>query len=241
MCGRFTLTTADYESVARAFEAAFDPTGATAWRPRYNVAPTDPHPIVVSEPDGRRMQWGRWGLVPPWARGKAKPPILINARSESVATKSSFSSAFFERRCIVPADGFFEWTGPKGKRRPLWFHPESGEVIAFAGLYTDHRDRETGDLVRTFTIITVDPNEMVSRVHDRMPAILEPDAIEPWLTAQSPEDDSQRQAFADALVGLLGPVPDDELVQTEVSPRVNDVHNDDPDCLVPVQPELFQT
>jgi putative SOS response-associated peptidase YedK len=147
----------------------------------------------------------------------------VNARAETVQRLSPFRDAFKERRCVVPADGFFEWTGPKEDRRPIWFHREDGGLILFAGLYESWRP-SPHEWERTFTILTTTPNALLESVHNRMPVILEDDAVDEWLyTRQS----------ADSLMELLKPAREGLLTGTPVSNRVNSVKNDDPECLAP--------
>jgi putative SOS response-associated peptidase YedK len=199
-----TLTRQDLADVAAELDAQLDLAGAE-YRPRYNVAPTDPHWIVLLR-GGRLLTPARWGLV------TSRNPAVINVRAETAARR--FRQAFEQRRCIVPADGFYEWTGPAGKRRPIWFHSADGRLLAFAGFYEASPD---GSMA--FTILTTDPSEEVARVHDRMPVVLPPDAIDAWLEKGAKE--------------LLVPAPAGFLVGTPANPRVNSVANDDPECLVP--------
>ena len=145
----------------------------------------------------------------------------INARAETVQRLPPFREAFSRRRCVVPADGFLEWTGSKEDRRPIWFHRSDGGLILFAGLYESWRP-SPAEKERTFTIITTEPNSLMEPIHNRMPVILEEDAIDEWLYARQ---------TSDSLMQLLRPARDGLLVATAVSPRVNSVKNDDPDCL----------
>lgn len=220
MCGRFTLTTDDYAAVAEAFGARVEPEVLAAARPRFNVAPTDRHPIVVADPDARRLVLGQWGLKSLRDRDKPRPPIQINARAETVASRGLFRSAFERHRCVVVADGFFEWTGPKHDRRPMWFHPPGGGPLAFAGIFLPWPGDDGP--VPCFCIVTTAANDLVAPVHDRMPVVLAAGDVDAWLDGRSDTA---------ALQQLLRPAPDDRLIATPVSPRVNDVRNDDPGCL----------
>jgi putative SOS response-associated peptidase YedK len=220
MCGRFTLT---YEVEQLAAELGVPPETLLDYRPRYNVAPTDPHWIVRARYEDREALAARWGLVNFWMKDRKQAFKNINARAETIQKTRSFREAFKERRCVVPADGFFEWTGAKDARKPIWFHRPEGGLIYFAGLYESWRP-SPDEKERTFTIITTEPNSLVEPIHDRMPVILEEDAIDHWLY--------ERQEPA-ALMELLRPIRDELLVATYVSTRVNSVKNDDAACLEP--------
>jgi putative SOS response-associated peptidase YedK len=201
MCGRMTLTRKELSEVADALGAEVEPELVETYRPRYNLPPTDPHLVVVSAGAARRLQSARWCFG---------PSRLINARAETAPTNGLFKGAFAERRCLVPADGFYEWIGGKGQRQPVWFHAHPGELFTFAGLL----DRGGG-----FVVLTVAANDEVRPVHDRMPALLFGAARDAWL------------ARPDA--ALLRPAPPGHLERSLASPRVNSVANDDPDCLRP--------
>jgi putative SOS response-associated peptidase YedK len=209
MCGRYSLTDKDIGVVADALGAHYDDELAAAHKPRYNVAPTQAAPIVTLEDRGRVLSLARWGFV-----GEHDRKLAINARSESVAARPGIRDAFASRRCVVPADGFFEWRGEKSARQPIWFHRPDGQLLFFAGLWQAGTNGAP-----TFIVLTTKPNDLVKPVHDRMPAILTASEAGEWL--KRPD------------VKLLGPVANDYLVATPVSARVNDVKNDDPDCLAP--------
>ncbi len=210
MCGRFTLTVADVAELARELSAELDRLRAGDYRPRYNVAPTDGHWVVRRVDGGRRLSPARFGFTVP---GRAP---LINARAETAERLATFRRPFREGRCLVPADGFYEWTGPAGARRPLWFHPSGGGLLLLAGLWRE----EKGELA--FVILTTPAGPDVARIHDRMPAVLSADAAEAWL--ERPD------------AALLAPAPEGWLRSREVSPRVNAVANDDPGLLDPLPP-----
>jgi putative SOS response-associated peptidase YedK len=233
-----TLTTDDYVAVADALGAVVDPADLAAARPRYNVAPTDPHPVVLVQGDERVLRWGLWGVTPRRQTKKGRAPLLINARAETVLERGLFRSAFLRNRCIVPADGFFEWTGPKNARRPIWYHAPGRGVLALAGLCLPSTDERTGEVSSHFLVLTTAANDLIAPVHDRMPAMLAGDAIDLWLRAM-PADPDDRDAFAHTLLDRLAPAPADALVAERVSARVNDVRNDDAECLRPPDPELF--
>lgn len=217
MCARFTLTEKDARKVAAELGALLRPEHAALWRPRYNVAPTDVHWAVRSRADGKELVPARWTY------GADKDAAsIVNARSETAARLGLFKHAFAKRRCLVPADGFFEWTGARDARRPLWYHPRAAGLVLFAGLYEEREPAELG-----FTILTVPANVLIAPVHDRMPALLTPQEAEEWL---APTTTPERLAL------LLAPAPDDRLVATPVSRRVNSVANDDAECLAPAAP-----
>jgi putative SOS response-associated peptidase YedK len=208
MCGRITLTTPSLHLIAEELRARVWAEGAPPYKPRYNVAPTQLHWIVREDAGERVLLPAGWGFQ---SRGGR---LLINARSETAASKPSFRHAFRDRRCAVVADGFYEWTGPAKARRPLWFHPPDGGLLLLAGLWEDE-----GEAPPRFTVLTTDANEVVAQAHDRMPVLLPPERLDVWL----------READQDLLV----PAPPESLQVREVSPRVNAVANDDPDCLGP--------
>jgi putative SOS response-associated peptidase YedK len=230
MCGRFTLTTADYDAVAEALEAEVDPALAARYRPRFNVAPTDAHPVLVAgETKPRRLTWAKWGIVPPPRPGAARPGLQINVRSEGIL-RGYVRGAFARHRCAIVADGFYEWTGPKNARRPIRFHAPDGGLFVFAAVFLPQSDPKTGERGPHFAILTTEANDLVRGVHNRMPVILAPSDIDAWLhPGDAPEDLARLQA-------LLVPPPDDRLVATPASSRVNDVKNDDAQCLVPSDP-----
>jgi putative SOS response-associated peptidase YedK len=232
MCGRYTLTR--HEDAVTDLQASL---GISAqgewWRARYNVAPTQPAPVVFRLDGGPRMlELFRWGLVPFWAGNDIKkPPPMINARSESLEHKQFFREALAERRCLVPADGFFEWRHEDGKAKPkpIYFHRARKQIIAFAGLWaraqTSHGDQ------LSFTIITGKPNELIRSVHDRMPLVLPESAYDAWL------DPAVDGAAARALL-VTPPVGD--WIGEPVSPHVNKATNDDPECIAPAPAEPAQ-
>jgi putative SOS response-associated peptidase YedK len=222
MCGRFTLTREDAQQLA--LELGVDAESLSDYKPRYNIAPTDPHWIVRMKYEERELLPARWGLVNSWAKDAKRAAKQINAKAETLTERAVFREAFAQRRCVVPADGFFEWTGPKAARQPVWFHREDGGLILFAGLYEYWR--KEGEWERTFTIVTTEPNDLLAQVHDRMPVILPEGIVDGWLDPN--EEDSGK------LRGLLVPAADGVLIATRVSSRANSVKNDDPGVLEPV-------
>ena len=224
MCGRFTLTYQEAQELADQLGVPVEALSERDYKRRFNIAPTDQHWIVRQRREEREIMPAKWGLVNSWAKDAKRAAAQINARAETLAKTPAFRDAYQKRRCVVPADGFFEWTGSKDNRRPLWFHRSEGGLILFAGLYESWQ-KEPGEWQRTFTIITTEANALMEPVHNRMPVILEDQAIDDWLF---PETEASR------LRELLRPAPEDMLIATPVSQRVNSVKNDDPECLVEV-------
>jgi putative SOS response-associated peptidase YedK len=165
----------------------------------------------------------RWGFVPRWAADPDSGPRPVNAKAETVATRAPFKDSFRDRRCLVPADGFYEWLAENGKKVARHFRLRSGGPFAFAGIW-DTWERDGREPVRTCALITVPANETVRPVHDRMPAILTPDRFDAWLDPATPTPD---------LLALQTPLPADLLEAVRVGPAVNRVANDGPECLVP--------
>jgi putative SOS response-associated peptidase YedK len=225
MCGRYTLAIT-YRELAEELGVAFDPAIEQAYRPRYNIAPTDGNLVLCEHEDALALVPARFGLVNFWAKDLSGAARQINARAETVRDKPAFREAFEHRRCIVPADGFYEWRKDGGKTKtPFWFHPTEGKLLRFAGLYETWKDKATGQRLRTFAIITTGANDLVGPIHDRMPAILAPEDARVWLSAAPDE------AFA-----LLRPAPEDALEAKRVSHHVGNVRNDDPSLLVADEP-----
>ena len=215
MCGRFTL--ADPRQLALRYDLA----ELADLAPRFNVAPTQPVPAVVSTGGGRLVHM-RWGLVPSWAKDLSIGSRMINARAESLETRPAFRDALRARRCLVLADGFFEWKKEGRDRRPFHLRLATAEPFAFAGLWDEWRAPD-GALVRSCTIVTTDPNALVAPLHDRMPAILLAESEARWL-------DPTVQDLAD-LVDILQPYPSHLMETFEVAKVVNNVANDVPACV----------
>ncbi len=219
MCGRFTLTRSAAE-IAEHFGLGSVPELA----PRFNVAPTQDVPSVRLRSTGERvLELRRWGLVPPWAKDVAAGARLINARVESVAERPAFRDALRSRRCLVPADGFYEWQGRAGRRRPHHLALPGGGLFAIAGLYARWLG-PGGEVVDSCTLLTRPAAGAVSALHDRMPLIVDPDGYEAWL-GRADDPAPLLAALPEALGGTL--------VARAVDTRVNDVRNDDPACLEP--------
>jgi putative SOS response-associated peptidase YedK len=226
MCSRYNLT-----SPPEAVRAAFGYADTPNFPARYDIAPTQPIPVVLRDSSGsRRFRLMRWGLLPPFVKDPKSFPTLINARFEEVLKKPSFRNAVRRRRCLIPADGFYEWTGPKGKRRPFHLHAREPRLIAFAGLYETWQDPEGGEL-DTVVILTCAANRTVSALHDRMPVVLLPDQYEDWL-------DAQRVSAEEALT-MIGPAADDLFAAVELDPKINNARNDEPGIQEPLQPLLL--
>jgi putative SOS response-associated peptidase YedK len=204
---------------------------------RYNIAPTQ-EVLAVREVDGtREAAMLRWGLIPSWSKEPGGGPPMINARSETLAEKPMFRTAYRRRRCIIPADGFYEWKqaagGAKGKKQPYYIHRPDGGVFGFAGLWErwgESSTGETGGGIESCTIVTTVANRTLAELHDRMPVILAPGDYAMWLDS-AVEEPSKLQY-------LLTPCGEDELVAEPVSTHVNRVANEDPQC-VAVERSLF--
>jgi putative SOS response-associated peptidase YedK len=225
MCGRYRLSRRK-----QIIEEHFDSvSGEEDWSPRYNVAPTQPVPIIRQHPKEPRRELSlvRWGLIPWWAKDSSGAARMINARSETAATLPAFRDALIARRCLVPADGFYEWKRAGNARYPYCFEVNDGELFAFAGLWERWTD-QAGKVLETCTILTTTPNAVTSAVHDRMPVILSPDAYDLWLDP----------GFADvtAVADVLKPYGARAMRAFPVSAWVNHVANDDAECSAPVEP-----
>ena len=231
MCGRY-VAAAPPSEIAKYFAAAA-PT-ETVLEPSYNVAPTNEVYAVVERDDERRLEPLRWGLVPLWAKDLAIGSKMINARAEGIAKKNAYRHAFRKQRCIIPADGFYEWKVVEGQKRkqPMFIHRVDGEPLAFAGLWETWRGPERNDEpLYTCTIITTSANETMAPVHNRMPVILPPDRWEEWL-------DPDMQDI-DELEKFLLPAPSSLLTLYPVSTGVNHVRNKGPELIIP-QAELSE-
>lgn len=222
-----TLAVQSYKDLAEYFHASVDPAAEAFYKPRYNIAPMSAHLVLRMNDGQREIVPARWGLINYWAKDRSVGSRQINARAETARTKPAYRDAFERRRCVVPADGFYEWSGPKGARKPLWFHPAAGGLLSLAGLYETWKDPATGEPVKTFTVLTTAANEFIARIHDRMPAILMPEDVDRWLATSADGDPSN----AEQASALLKPAPSDVLVARPVSSRVNGVGYDGPDLL----------
>ncbi|MFL5906916.1 MAG: SOS response-associated peptidase [Solirubrobacterales bacterium] len=220
MCGRYTLTDPDPRLLR--FRFGLRESVEIDQPPRYNVAPTDPVLAIRLDAEARREPGVlRWGLIPHYADPDSFDRLLINARAETIAEAPAFRDAFRSHRCLIVADGFYEWREEETGKRPVWIRRQSGEPFAFAGLWARAR-RGDGSSVHSCAIVTCSPGEVVAPIHDRMPVILEPEAEAVWLGPEASEDELRE---------LL--VPTDDLSLTEVSDAVNDVRQDGPEVIEP--------
>ena len=218
MCGRYTLRT-PVDSLAERFEIDDHPSSIL---PSYNIAPTQEVAAVVEE-DERRLDLLRWGLVPSWAKDPEMGNRMINARGETVSEKPSFRKAFKTRRCLILADGFYEWQKTDNGKQPYYVRMQDASPFAFAGLWETWNG--DGDEMRTCAIITTEANDLMREIHHRMPVILHPEDYEMWLDPNFEEKEP--------LIALLKPYPDEAMEAYSVSRRVNRPANDEPGCIEP--------
>jgi len=225
MCGRFTLKTP-----ANQLLLAFGLDSALPLVPRYNIAPTQSVPVIHASEGGREMAMMHWGLIPSWSKAPDAGGRLINARAETVAEKPAFRASFKTRRCLVPADGYYEWIAAGRKKQPYWIHRADEQPFAFAGLWDLWRP-EAGEPLTSCTIVTTDANDATREIHDRMPVILDPVDYDRWLDP----------ALSDParLLPLLRPYEGGELRVDPVSTFVNNARNEGPECLDPGAKTLF--
>lgn len=221
MCGRYT-TAAALGPLTKAFPFVHFPDALPL---HYNVAPTQAVPVIASD-NAEQVQFFQWGLIPSWAKDPAIGNRMINARAETLAEKPSFRTAFKRRRCLVLADGFYEWRKePRGAKTPFYFRLKGREPFAFAGLWEEWTDPATASPLRSCTIITTSANEMLKPIHERMPVILHRVDDRSWLSPEtSPQD----------LTQLLAAYPADAMEAIQVSTLVNNPRNDMPECMQPV-------
>jgi putative SOS response-associated peptidase YedK len=219
MCGRYVITSAP-EAIRRLFRYADQPN----FPPRYNVAPTQPVPIVRLAEGQRSFALVRWGLIPSWVKDPRTFSLLINARAESVNDKPAFRAAMRRRRCLFPADGFYEWKTDGARKRPHFVRLKAGGPMAFAGLWETWTG-PNGEEQESAALITTPANRTCAAVHDRMPAIVEPGAFDLWLDSANVETTTA--------AALLVPARDGLLEVIEVSPAVNRVVNDSPALIEP--------
>jgi putative SOS response-associated peptidase YedK len=218
MCGRYTLKTPVSE-LAERFEIEDSPSSIT---PSYNIAPTQQVATVLAENGKRKLEMLHWGLIPSWAKDPEIGNRMINARAETVAEKPSYRKAFQERRCLILADGFYEWQKTDNGKQPFYIRMQDESPFAFAGLWESWRN---GREIRSCTIITTAPNELAAPIHNRMPVILDPEDYEMWL---DPDFDER-----DPLTSLLKPYPADVMEAYPVSRRVNKPSNNEPGVIEP--------
>jgi putative SOS response-associated peptidase YedK len=226
MCGRFTLTQSP-ELVAELFELEDLPQFVAG----FNIAPTQPVPVIrlaearSSKLAQRHFDFLYWGLIPSWAKDPSMGARMINARSETVTEKPSFRTAFKRRRCLIVADGFYEWQKVGSKKQPYYFHLDDHRPFGFAGLW-ERWHSPAGDEIESCTILTTAANELMRPIHDRMPVILPPQLQAQWL---DPTQDGTK------LLPLLQPYPEAEMHSYPVSTAVNSPKHDSPDCILPLE------
>jgi len=219
MCGRYRLSRRK-----QIIEEHFDSiSGEEDWIPRYNIAPTQPVPIIRQNPKEpvRQLSLVRWGLIPSWAKVASGAAMMINARSETAGTKPAFRDALKSRRCLVPADGFYEWQRTGKMKQPFCFEVNDGALFAFAGLWDRWKD-PNGTWIKSCSILTTTPNAVTTNIHDRMPVILYPNNYDLWL--------DPGMTNVGAASDLLKPYDAGAMRCYPVSTRINHVANDDEDC-----------
>ena len=223
MCGRYRLS-----RHKQIIEEYFDASGDGDWTPRYNIAPTQPVPVVRQHPKEPKRVFSlmRWGLIPSWATDTKASASMINARSETAATKPAFRDPMKFRRCLVPADGFYEWRKSGKTRQPFCFAMNDAELFAFAAVWDGWRG-PTGSWIKSCAILTTTPNAVTSPVHDRMPVILRKEDYDLWL--------DPGMTNVEAVSDLLKPFDARLMRSHPVSERVNQVANDDETCATPVE------
>ena len=224
MCGRYRLSRSK-QLVDEYFDTVSD---GCEWTPRYNIAPTQPVPVVRQKPKEpiRELSLIRWGLIPSWAKDSSSAASMINARSETAGTKPAFRDAFKSRRCLIVADGFYEWQRLGKTKQPYCFEVGNAELFAFAGIWDRWRD-SSGNTVETCSILTTTPNAVTSAVHDRMPVILDSDSYDLWLDPGMQDANSASELLKPYDAHLMRCYP--------ISTRINHVVNDDKDCSAPVE------
>jgi putative SOS response-associated peptidase YedK len=228
MCGRYRLSRRK-QLVEEYFGSV---SGEDGWNPRYNAAPTQPVPIIRQNPKEPRRELSivRWGLIPSWAKDMSGAAMMINARSETAATKPAFRDPLTNHRCLIPADGFYEWQRNGKVKQPFCFEVNDGELFAFAGLW-DRWKGPSGQWLKSCSILTTSPNAVTSAVHDRMPVILDPDNYDLWL---DPGMHDMR-----AVSDMLKPYDARQMRCYPISTRINHAANDDEACSAPF--ELTET
>jgi putative SOS response-associated peptidase YedK len=222
MCGRYTL-----KSPVERLAEKFHLTDTLSLKPRYNIAPSQPVAVVRRLPDNsdRKLAILRWGLIPAWVKDSASGAQPINAKAETAAEKPMFHDAFRRRRCLVPADGFYEWRQEDKRKQPVYICMKDREPFAFAGLW-EHWENQDGQAIESCTILTTEPNDLLKPIHNRMPVILNPKDYDLWLDPDVRDSGKVRR--------LLGPYPPEEMTAYPVSLRVNNPRNDDAQCIEPM-------
>lgn len=220
MCGRYTLAYEDFSFLLEYYGITAE--ASVSYPPRYNVAPGQDVPAVIHDGQRRRLGLLRWGLIPAWAKDEKIGFKTINARSETLTERPSFRKLIERKRCLLPADGFYEWKKSDGKKQPMRITLKSRALFSFAGLY-DTWLSPTGDKISTCTIVTVKPNQLLSSIHNRMPAILQREDEQMWI--------DRSMTHAEAAAELLRSYDADDMIAYPVSPMVGNVNNDVPECI----------
>jgi len=230
MCGRYRLSRRK-----QIIEEHFDSvSGEEDWSPRYNIAPTQTVAVIRQNPKEpvRELSLMRWGLIPSWAKDPSVAAGMINARSESASTKPAFRDALKSRRCLIPADAFYEWMRTGKTKQPYCFEVNEGELFVFAGLWDGWED-PSGQWVKSCSILTTTPNALTAAVHDRMPVIIDPDSYDAWLDPGMNDVSAASELLKPYDARLMRCYP--------VSTRVNSAANDDEECSAPVELLEIQT
>ncbi|HPP16688.1 MAG TPA: SOS response-associated peptidase [Dictyoglomaceae bacterium] len=221
MCGRFTLI--QVEKIPERFDAKIF--GEVNLRKRYNISPGQPVPLVFQE-SPNKIEEMIWGLIPHWASDPSTSKALINARSDSLLEKPAFKESFLKRRCLVPADGFYEWKLAGKEKIPHYIRMKDSSLFAFAGLYDIWKDKD-GKVIKTFTIITTEPNSLLKNIHNRMPVILREEDEKIWVNKEEKD--------VDKLLSILKPYPPELMEAYPVSKKVNSNNNDSEDLIKPIK------
>ncbi len=228
MCGRFTASF-EFREIKLLFNLQRD---LPLLAPRYNIAPSQEVPVIVHDNGTNELKPMKWGLVPSWAPDKSIGNQMINARAETLTEKPSFKRLVQQRRCLIPANGFYEWRREGNHKVPVWIHLRNKHPFAFAGLWDMWRDVQ-GEILYTFTIITTVPNGLLRRIHNRMPVIFDALQARQWLDPRL----STREAD---IAAVLAPFPSELMEAHDVSPLVNKPEYDRADCISPIADRQFR-
>ena len=222
MCGRFTASF-EFREIKVRYNLQRD---LPLFARRYNIAPSQEVPVIIQNGGKNELKIMRWGLVPSWAPDRSIASRMINARAESITDKPSFRRLVESRRCLIPADGFYEWRHEGSGKVPVWFHLKKKEPFAFAGLWDVWRDGE-GEILHSFTIITTLPNALLRRIHKRMPVIFDALQARQWLDPRLSTRDAD-------IAAVLAPFPSELMESYDVSPLVNKPEFDSANCIIPI-------
>ncbi|WJR80173.1 SOS response-associated peptidase [Bradyrhizobium sp. NP1] len=223
MCGRFVIT-----SPPEALRLLFGYLEQPNFPPRHNIAPTQPVPVVILENGGRHFRLMRWGLIPAWTKDPRKLSLMFNARSETVQDKPAFKYAMRRRRCLIPADGYYEWQDADGRKRPFFIHRRDGRPVGFAALAESWMG-PNGEETDSVAIVTAPASADLATLHPRVPVTIAPDAFERWLDCRGND--------VEAVMELLRGSHEGEFAWHQVSTRVNHADNDDPQLVLPISDE----